>query len=77
MFFAFLKIKDFEFFEYDNPMAFGLITKEKLDNKKLVGLKLYNEKNMTQTIDKKITISKTSAILILGYLLLLIIDCLI
>lgn len=60
MFFDFLTIKDFKFFEYDNPIAFGITTKEDMTKRKLFGLKLIEENNFKQTIDKKVTISKSS-----------------
>ena len=74
MFCAFLKIEDFKFFEYDNPMAFGLVTKENLDNKKFIGLKRIEEKTVKQTIDKKITISKTSIIILIIYFLICLVN---
>ena len=73
MFYSFLKIKDFKFFEYDNPIAFGLTTTENLKVKKLPGLKLFEEKNFKQTIDKKLSISKTSIIYFIAYYALVII----
>ena len=74
MFFAFLKIKDFEFFEYDNPLAFGIVTNENLENKRFPGLKMINEKKVKQTLDKKISISKTSIIFFIIYLIILLLD---
>ena len=74
MFLDFLKIKKFRFFEYDNPLAFGIITSENLENKKLFGLKMIEEKSVTQTIDKKINISKPSFILFAIYLAFILID---
>ena len=74
MFIAFLKIKNFKFFEYDNPMAFGIVTSENLDNKKLFGLKQIKEDKVVQTIDKKVTISKTSIIIFIIVLILILID---
>lgn len=74
MFFDFLKLKDFKFFEYDNPLAFGLISKENLNNKKLFGLKQIEENDFKQTVGKKITISKTSIIIIVIYTALCLIN---
>ena len=71
MFFAFLKIKNFKFFEYDNPMAFGVVTNENLENKKFIGLKRIEESNFKQTIDKKISISKTSIIFFAIYIVIM------
>ena len=38
MFLAFLKLKDFEYSEYDNPTAFGLYSETDLSHEKLFGL---------------------------------------
>lgn len=75
MFHSLSRLKNFEFSEYDNPLAFGLYTDEDLNNKKLRGLKYIGrldtlEKNVT----KKITISKTSIIFFIIILVLLIIE---
>lgn len=67
MFYHFLKIRKLKFFEYDNPMAFGIITEDNLDNKKLFGLKQIKNKKIVQTIDKKVTISKKSIIYLIIY----------
>lgn len=76
MFYDFTKLGDLKFFEYDNPLAFGIITTENLDNKKLFGLQRIEEKDFSQTIDKKITISKTSVIVIILYYVIGIINIL-
>lgn len=68
MFFALFKIKDFKFFEYDNPLAFGIITSENLDGKKFVGLELMQDETVTQTIDKKVNISKESIAILIVYM---------
>ncbi len=39
MFLALSKLKNYEYSEYDNPIAFGLYTNEDLSNKKFFGLK--------------------------------------
>ena len=70
MFYHFLKIKKLQFFEYDNPMAFGIITEDNLDNKKLFGLKQIENEKTVQTIDKKVTISKKSIIYLIFYFIL-------
>lgn len=75
MFHSLSRLKNFEFSEYDNPLAFGLYTDEDLSNKKLRGLKYIGrldtlEKNVT----KKITISKASIIFFIIILVLLIIE---
>lgn len=71
MFLNFWKLKNFKFFEYDNPLAFGLITNEDLENKKLYGLKEIQNEKIIQTTNKKVTISKTSIIILLVYYIIL------
>ena len=74
MFLAFIKIKDFKFFEYDNPLAFGIITNENLEKRKFIGLRLIKEEKITQTVNKKITISKASIIILIMYSILILVD---
>lgn len=74
MFYAFLGIKDFKFFEYDNPLGFGIITKENMDNKKLLGLKRMKDEKIVQTTDKKVSVSKTSIIALVIYYIIGFID---
>ena len=74
MFYDFIKLKDFRFFEYDNPIAFGITTKDDLKDVKLLGLKRVEEDNIIQTIDKKISISKFSIIFMIGYFVLCLIN---
>ena len=74
MFYAFLGIKDFEFFEYDNPLGFGIVTKESMDNKKLFGLKRMKDEKIVQTTNKKVSVSKTSIILLVAYYVIMFID---
>lgn len=69
MFYHFMKLKNFKFFEYDNPMAFGIISEGNLDNKELFGLKRRDDEKIVQTTSKKITISKTSIIILIIYFL--------
>lgn len=75
MFYIFLKIKDFKYFEYDNPIAFGIITKQDFSNKKLPFFKQIKEE-VVQTTNKKIDVSKISIILLLIYVLVLLTDLL-
>lgn len=70
MFYHFLKIKKLQFFEYDNPLAFGIITEDNLDNKELFGLKRRDDNKIIQTISPKITISKPSIIILIIYFIL-------
>ena len=67
MFYAFLKLKKFKFFEYDNPVAFGLMTDEDIENKKMFSLKRIEENDFKQTVGKKVSVSKTSIIILLLY----------
>ncbi len=70
MFFDFLKIKDFEYSEFDNPVGFGLYSANELKTKKLFGLRFIKEE---KTLDiknyQKITISKLSFWAMLVYYL--------
>lgn len=75
MFFDFLKLKDFEYSEYDNPMAFGIYTKNDLSKTKLLGLRYLKVEDKLEIKDlKKVTISKFSIIVLIIYLLTGIID---
>lgn len=70
MFLDFLKLKNFEYSEYDNPMAFGIYTTTNLSNKKMLGLKYIGSTNELEIKDlKKITISKISIVVLIIYLL--------
>ena len=73
MFFDLLKLKDFEYSEYDNPMAFGLYTSKDLSNAKLFGLKyLGHDKTLEKSNMKKISISKFSIITFIVFIILVI-----
>lgn len=66
MFFDFLKLKDFEYSEYDNPTAFGLYSSQDLSNKKMFGLKYIDSKDSLEKNNmKKIQYSKLSIIVII------------
>lgn len=63
MFTALSRLENFEFSEYDNPLAFGLYTKEDLSNKKMFGLKYLGTQDELEKKDlKKVRISKVSYI---------------
>lgn len=63
MFLSFLKLKDFEYSEYDNPTAFGLYSETDLGHEKLLGLNYIGTKEELEKNDlKKVTISKTSIV---------------
>ena len=71
MFLDLLKLKDFEYSEYDNPMAFGLYTSEDLSKTKLFGLKYIGEaKSLEKNNMKKISISKFSIITFIIFIIL-------
>ena len=73
MFYSLSHLKNFEFSEYDNPLAFGLYTSEDLSRKKRRGLNYIGEAHqLEKTVTKKVTISKPSLIFFLIILLLLI-----
>lgn len=66
MFYNLNQIKDFEFTEYDNPIAFGLYTSEDLSTRKFIGLKFKGSEDfLSRTKGKKIAISKMSIIIII------------
>ena len=66
MFFDFLKLKDFEYSEYDNPTAFGLYSSKDLSNKKMFGLRYIETKDSLEIKNlKKLQYSKLSIIVII------------
>ncbi len=71
MFFDLLKLKNFEYSEYDNPMAFGLYTNIDLSKTKLFGLKYIGKaENLEKNNMKKVSISKFSIIAFIIFILL-------
>lgn len=71
MFISLSKLKNFEFSEYDNPLAFGLCSNEDLSKIELKGLKYIDCSTKLDKKDrKKIKISKSSIYIAFGYLLL-------
>lgn len=71
MFLELAKIKNFEFSEYDNPVAFGLYSSEDLSKIKLRGLKYIDSSTKIDKNDlKKVSVSKSSIFIAVGYLLL-------
>ena len=77
MFFAFLKLKSFKFFEYDNPIAFGITTDIDMENKKMFALKKIEEDDFKQTVGKKVTVSKTSILILILYAAICVLNILI
>lgn len=71
MFISLSKLKNFEFSEYDNPIAFGLYSQQDLSKCKLLGLKYIEEVDELEKKElKKLTISKGSIYTFFAYLLL-------
>ena len=71
MFWGLAKINNFEYSEYDNPMAFGIYTDEDLSKRNLLALRYIGSADRLDRHDmKKIKISKISIIFILIFLLL-------
>ena len=63
MFYDLVKLKDFEFSEFDNPIAFALYSKEDLSKVNLIGLKYLGNTDKLERNDlKKIRISNLSII---------------
>ena len=61
MFFSLLKIKDFEYYEYDNPIGFALVSSHDLSKEKMFGLKFVEVRdNVECHVDKLVTVSKKS-----------------
>ncbi len=70
MFFDFLRLKDFQYSEYDNPMAFGIYTKNDLSKKEMFGLKNLGSCMKLEIKDlKKIKVSKLSIVFLIIYYL--------
>jgi len=66
MFYDLLKIKNFEYSEYDDPMAFGLYSSNNLSKLKLIGLEYVREKQDLEKNDlKKISVSRASLIMLI------------
>lgn len=71
MFFDLLRVKDFEYSEYDNPMAFGLYTNQDLSKQKFIGLQYVGDVcELEKNNLKKINISIPSFIVIILFLVL-------
>lgn len=71
MFLDLLKLKGFEYSEYDNPMAFGLYTNKDLSKTKLFGLKYIGEdKALEKNNMEKVSISKFSIITFIIFIIL-------
>lgn len=67
MFFDFLTLDNFEYSEYDNPIAFGLFSDNDLSNKRMFCLKYVGDKDTLERNDlKKIDCNLLNLILILA-----------
>lgn len=76
MFYSLSKLKNYEYSEYDNPISFGLYTEEDLSKKKLPCLKYVGTKDELERNDlKKITVSKSSIVIMIGFLLFGLLAC--
>lgn len=74
MYYHLSKLNDFEFSEYNDPIAFGLYSKNDLSNLKMFGLDYVGKKGRLEKNDlRKIVISKPSIILLIGFYILMII----
>ena len=71
MFISFLQIKDFEYQEFADPTGFALYSSEDLSKRKFIGIKFKEIKDELNTkVDKKVEISKLSAIIFLILIIL-------
>lgn len=74
MYYHLSKLNDFEFSEYNDPMAFGLFSKNDLSNLKMFGLDYVGKKARLERNDlRKVVISKPSIILLVTFYVLMII----
>lgn len=77
MFLDLVLLDDFEYSEYDNPMAFGLYSKKDLSKHKMLGLKYIGSTDKLEKNDfKKISISKTSIVILLIFLGIIVLESL-
>ncbi len=73
MFYHLSKLNDFEFSEYDDPIAFGLYTKNDFSKLKMFGLDYVDKKARLERKDlRKVVISKTSIILLVLFYALMV-----
>ena len=73
MFYDLAKLNNYEFSEYNDPIAFGLYTKEDFSKLNLFGLNYVGKKIKLDRDDlKKIRISKTSIIMFVVFYALMI-----
>ena len=71
MFYSLIRLKNYEYSEFDDPTSFGLYTSEDLSKRKLPCMKNKGETDKLEINDyKKINISKESIIIIIAFLLI-------
>lgn len=76
MFYYLFKLKDYEFSEYDDPIAFGLYTDHDLSKEKMIGIDFVEVKENLERRDlRKVVVSKESVIFFALYYLFMIILC--
>ncbi len=73
MFYHLAKLDDYEFSEYNDPIAFGLFTKKDFSKLKMWGLDYVDKKTKLNRDDlRKVVVSKTSIIILVVFYLLMI-----
>ena len=76
MFYYLFKLKDYEFSEYDDPIAFGLYTDHDLSKEKMIGIDFVEVKENLERGDlRKVVVSKESVIFFALYYLFMIVLC--
>ena len=75
MFLSFLQIKEFEYKEFSDPTGFALYSSEDLSKRKFIGIKFKEIKDeLNAKVDKKVEISKLSAIIFIILIIVTIIN---
>jgi len=78
MFYHLVRIKNFEYSEFDDPTSFGLYTTEDLSSRKFFGLDYVDKKEKLDIKDyRKLYVSKTSVIFLLLYFVICVFDIII
>lgn len=75
MFYHLSKLNNFEYSEYDDPTSFGIYTNKDLSKMKMFGLDYVGKKDKLERSDlTKVTISKSSILIIISFYILIIIS---
>ena len=75
MFYHLSKLNNFEYSEYDDPTSFGIYTNQDLSKKKMIGLDYVGRKDKLDRNDfRKVTISRSSIIIIISFYILILIS---